>query len=75
MPRPKKKKQKFTPRKPQKEASPSDEKSFVIYNLRVDRSLRDSFNETCKQLDSTGSQEIRRFMRQYIAKNGQKTLI
>lgn len=47
----------------------------VQMKVRVSEELRDSFHESCKNIDSTGSQEIRRFMRAFIAKNGQKKLI
>lgn len=48
---------------------------LVAYNLRVNAGLRERFNETCKQMDTSGSREIRKFMRDYIAKYGQQKLI
>ena len=42
--------------------------------VKLPESLRDSFNKTCKGMDTTASRELREFMRKYIAKNGQAAL-
>lgn len=48
---------------------------LVTYNLRVSEELRAGFNETCKKMDTSGSREIRKFMRDFMARNGQSKLI
>ena len=42
--------------------------------IRIDREERDSFVELCERLDTSAAREIRRFMREWVAKN-QPTLI
>lgn len=42
--------------------------------IKMDAELRDAFISVCKSNDSTASQEIRNFMREYIRKHGQQYL-
>lgn len=49
----------------------SDTKQFLI---RVDADLLQAFQSFCKQRDTTASQEVRAFMREYVRKNGQQDL-
>ena len=42
--------------------------------IRVEQNLKDAFIATCKTQDSTASQELRKFMREYIKKHGQQDL-
>ncbi len=49
-----------------------NEKSVLV---RVDKDLRDAFIEACRRNDSTASQELRRFMRDYVKKHGQQKLL
>ena len=42
--------------------------------IKLPKSLRDTFLEVCRDVDTTASQEIRSHMRKFIAKNGQKKL-
>jgi hypothetical protein len=49
-----------------------NDKSIVV---RIDENLRDAFIESCKSNDTTASQELRRFMRDYVKKHGQKSLL
>lgn len=49
----------------------SDSKQFLI---RVDSNLLELFQSVCKQNDSTASQEVRAFMREYVRKHGQQDL-
>ncbi len=46
----------------------------VILGIRVEKSVRDTFVNCCKGNDVTASQEIRKFMREYISKNQQQSL-
>lgn len=46
----------------------------IKYAFRVDKDLRAAFIKTAKGLDSDAAKELRKFMRQYVAKNGQKGL-
>ena len=38
--------------------------------IRVDRKARDAFVELCEELDTSAAREIRRFMKRFVAKNG-----
>jgi len=46
-----------------------------MFSFLVDKELKDAFVNSCTAMDTTASREIRAFMRQYIAKNGQQRLI
>lgn len=46
----------------------------VTLTVRVKKSLRDSFVKTCTDVDSTGSQEVRAFMRRFVSKYGQSDM-
>lgn len=48
--------------------------STVQLPIKMDAELRDVFISVCKSNDSTASQEIRNFMREYIRKHGQQDL-
>lgn len=50
----------------------TDEKS-VFFKCPGD--LRDAFKAACAANDQTSSQVIREFMRRYVAKNGQGSLL
>jgi hypothetical protein len=43
--------------------------------IRVTEDLRDAFIEACKSNDTTAAQELRRFMRDYVKKHGQRSLL
>jgi antitoxin component of RelBE/YafQ-DinJ toxin-antitoxin module len=49
-----------------------DEEVSVI--VRVDESLRDAFQDTCRDMDTNASREIRAFMRTYIKKHSNPNL-
>lgn len=49
----------------------SDEK---VMTLRVDEALKKNFQHVCKQMDTTASQELRKFMREFVKKNNQGDL-
>lgn len=46
----------------------------VQYKINIPEHQRDAFLEACKNMDTTGAQEIRKFIRNYIARNGQKDM-
>lgn len=48
--------------------------STVQLPIKLDAELKDAFISACKSNDSTASQELRNFMREYIRKNGQQDL-
>lgn len=50
----------------------SDKTSLPV---RVDQHLKDAFIEACRSNDTTASQELRRFMRDYVKKHAQKSLL
>lgn len=46
----------------------------VTFSCRMPESLRDAFAAACRAADTTPSREIRRLMREFIAKHGQTDL-
>jgi len=46
-----------------------------MLQVRMDENLRKAFVKSCKNNDTTAAQEIRKFIRNYVAKNGQRSLI
>lgn len=55
----------------QNEETKAPEKPEARVVVRVPDHLRDSFVASCKGQDTTASQELRRFMRDYVKKHGQ----
>lgn len=43
-------------------------KKDAQFVLRLDRALRDQFVEICHELDTSAAREIRRFIKQYVAR-------
>lgn len=39
--------------------------------IKLDKDLKESFQQVCKMQDTDISKEIRAFMREYVRKNGQ----
>ena len=52
----------------------SSNNNETMLAIRTIHQLKDMFNQTCKNMDTTAAQEIRKFMRDFIKKNGQKEL-
>lgn len=50
------------------------ENEDVVIRARIDKKLKKAFENACKANDLTSSQVIRAFIREYLAKNGQKGL-
>lgn len=46
-----------------------DRKKSAQLVLRVEKSERDTFVSLCEAMDTTAAREIRRFMRDYVARN------
>jgi antitoxin component of RelBE/YafQ-DinJ toxin-antitoxin module len=42
--------------------------------IKLDKDLKESFQQVCKMQDTDISKEIRAFMREYVRKNGQADL-
>lgn len=46
-----------------------DKKKSAQLVLRVEKAERDAFVELCETMDTTAAREIRRFMRDFVARN------
>lgn len=57
--------------KSKKEKSSKDEEVKLV--VRIEASLRDAFIEACQDKDTTASREVRRFIRDFLARSGQET--
>ena len=44
------------------------------FTIRVDKNLISAFHHACSNTDTTASQAVRAFMRDYVKKNGQADL-
>ena len=47
----------------------------VIQSFRVDRDLRETFQQACQTQDITSSQVLRHFMREYVRREGRTVQI
>lgn len=52
---------------PKKKKSDKDSKTKLI--VRIEATLRDNFIEVCRDLDTSASREVRRFIRDFLDKN------
>lgn len=59
-------------RKKQK-SDKSDQNEDVKLVVRIEVGLRDAFIEACQERDTTASREVRRFIRDFLARSGQET--
>ncbi len=48
----------------------SDQDDEVKLVVRIEAGLRDAFIEACQGMDTTASREIRRFIREFLARSG-----
>jgi len=46
-----------------------------MLQVRIDENLRKAFVESCKNNDTTAAQELRKYIRKYVAQHGQSKLI
>jgi len=47
---------------------------IIIYNLKVEKQLRDRFLAIAKHLESDGAKEVRKFMKKYVSDNANLAL-
>jgi len=59
--------------KSKKQKSNKDQDEEVKLVVRIEAGLRDAFIEACQDLDTTASREVRRFIRDFLARSGQDT--
>ncbi|MFZ1829657.1 MAG: hypothetical protein WAW42_13060 [Candidatus Competibacteraceae bacterium] len=59
--------------KSKKQKSNKDKDEEVKLVVRIEAGLRDAFIEACQDLDTTASREVRRFIRDFLARSGQDT--
>jgi len=59
--------------KSKKQKSDKDKDEEVKLVVRIEAGLRDAFIEACQNLDTTASREVRRFIRDFLARSGQET--
>lgn len=52
----------------------SKAKNTAVYPIRISPELRKAFTRACDSMDSNGSREIRKFMREFVAAHGQTEL-
>lgn len=57
--------------KHKKQKSNKDEEVKLV--VRIEAGLRDAFIEACQDIDTTASREVRRFIRDFLARSGQET--
>lgn len=57
--------------KSKKQKSSKDEEVKLV--VRIEAGLRDAFIEACQDMDTTASREVRRFIRDFLARSGQET--
>lgn len=57
--------------KHKKQKSDKDEEVKLV--IRIEAALRDAFIEACQDMDTTASREVRRFIRDFLARSGQET--
>lgn len=58
-----------------KSKSIKGEEQINMFSFVVEKELKDAFVNSCAAMDTTASRELRAFMRQYLAKNGQTKLL
>lgn len=46
----------------------------VNFNVKVERDIKDRFIKVCENNDTKASQEIRKFMRDYLQKHSQMSM-
>ena len=56
-----------------KKKSDRDKDKEAKLVVRIEASLRDEFIEACQDLDTTASREVRRFIRDFLARSKQDT--
>ncbi|HRF44299.1 MAG TPA: hypothetical protein PLD30_08665 [Candidatus Competibacteraceae bacterium] len=59
--------------KHKKEKSHKEKDKEVKLVVRSEADLRDAFIESCQEMDTTASREVRRFIRDFLAPAGKET--
>lgn len=59
-------KQTFPMGKRKKKSGEDDDVKLVV---RIEATLRDAFIEACQEMDTTASREVRRFIRDFLARS------
>jgi hypothetical protein len=59
--------------KKEKTEKDKDKDKEVKLVVRIEASLRDAFIEVCQDMDTTASREIRRFIRDFLARSDHET--
>lgn len=49
-------------------------KETKLFTAKIDKDLLESFKRSCENQDTTASQAVRAFMREYVRKHGQGDL-
>lgn len=57
--------------KRKKQKSDKDGEAKLV--VRIETDLRDAFIEACQAMDTTASREVRRFIRDFLARSGKET--
>ena len=57
--------------KRKKQKSDKDGEAKLV--VRIETDLRDAFIEACQAIDTTASREVRRFIRDFLARSGKET--
>lgn len=48
----------------------SDQDKEIKLVVRIEAKLRDAFIDACQDMDTTASREVRRFIRDFLARSG-----
>jgi len=52
-----------------------NETKKTLFNINIDKDIKDRFINECKNNDTTAARELRRFIKDYLSKNNsQKTM-
>lgn len=57
-----------------KKKKKSDKDENVKLVVRIEAGLRDAFIETCQEMDTTASREVRQFIRDFLARLGKSDI-
>lgn len=58
---------------PKRKKQKSDKDEDVKLVVRIEATLRDAFIEACQEMDTTASREVRRFIREFLARSDKET--
>lgn len=55
-----------------KKKQKSDKEEDVKLVVRIEANLRDAFIDACQEMDTTASREVRRFIRDFLARSSKE---